>query len=353
MYRAKSTLRVAYVTLYAENWRLPSITRGDEPIPEYLYFQNKSRFDVTVESLAGTDAETPAKRYALLHRLKTDGCELAANLDLSGYDCVVAAAESVGDVLAGKVTKPLLVCCHGFPSQGLLRKKLFYGEKPIHFLFLSRSLRKNMCALHGIPHERSHLLGHSVDTEFFKPDDQQSPDDGLVVAAGTGNRDYPTLVQACSELPLRLVIAADSAWFPHPHGLSMLDLPPNIRVGSARSYSILRELYRSALFVVTPLQNAPNACGYSVIGEAMAMGKAVIATRTQAPSDFITQMHSGIYVLPNSHDALRAAIKYLLDDPLRAKEMGRQARERFSQFFGHTAFVRRLDEIILEVVTRL
>jgi glycosyltransferase involved in cell wall biosynthesis len=66
---------------------------------------------------------------------------------------------------------------------------------------------------------------------------------------------------------------------------------------------------------VIPLLDVTFACGYAVIVEAMAMGKAVIATRTQAPSDLIEDGVSGIYVPPGDVAAMRREIEKLLSNP--------------------------------------
>jgi glycosyltransferase involved in cell wall biosynthesis len=66
--------------------------------------------------------------------------------------------------------------------------------------------------------------------------------------------------------------------------------------------------------------------GVTAITEAMAMGKAVVVTRTRGQVDVIRDGESGLYVPPGDPVALRTAIRYLLDNPAEAERMGRAGR---------------------------
>jgi glycosyltransferase involved in cell wall biosynthesis len=64
-----------------------------------------------------------------------------------------------------------------------------------------------------------------------------------------------------------------------------------------------------------------------VILEAMAMGKPVICTRTRGQVDVIQEGVTGLYVPIGDAAALRAAILSLWNEPLRARQMGLDARK--------------------------
>jgi len=63
-----------------------------------------------------------------------------------------------------------------------------------------------------------------------------------------------------------------------------------------------------------------------VIVEAMAMGKPVIATAHGGPCDIIDHGVDGLLIAPNDPVALTAALRDLLNDPVRAAAMGEHAR---------------------------
>jgi glycosyltransferase involved in cell wall biosynthesis len=88
----------------------------------------------------------------------------------------------------------------------------------------------------------------------------------------------------------------------------------------------LRDLYARSRFVVVPLLPSDTDNGVTVILEAMAMGKPVICSRTRGQVDVIQEGVTGLYVPIGDAAALRAAILSLWNEPLRAQEMGRNAR---------------------------
>jgi glycosyltransferase involved in cell wall biosynthesis len=70
----------------------------------------------------------------------------------------------------------------------------------------------------------------------------------------------------------------------------------------------------------------------TVILEAMAMGKAVICSRTRGQVDVIQEGVTGLYVPIGDAAALRAAILSLWNDPQRALQMGQNARAHVEKY---------------------
>lgn len=66
--------------------------------------------------------------------------------------------------------------------------------------------------------------------------------------------------------------------------------------------------------------------------EAMAAGKAVVASRVDGLSEIVQHGDSGMLVPPGNPHALADAIRLLLGDEGRCEAMGRRAREKASQF---------------------
>jgi glycosyltransferase involved in cell wall biosynthesis len=75
-----------------------------------------------------------------------------------------------------------------------------------------------------------------------------------------------------------------------------------------------------------PLENVSFQAGVTAILEAMAMEKAVICSRTPGQTDVVKEGETGLYVPPGDPVALRLAIENLLDNPDRAKSMGKNGR---------------------------
>ena len=217
------------------------------------------------------------------------------------------------------------------------------GRDPrVHFLCLSEAISRLLVEELGADPSRVHTTGYGVDTDFFQPRGSEQHGPVTIVSAGAASRDYRTLALASRGLPAIVEIAADSTWYREELNVSEAETPDNVRIRSQGDYVGLRDLYARAAFVVVPLQDVRYAAGYAVIAEAMAMGKAVIATRTSAPSDLIVDGVTGFYVPPDDAGALRQAMLRLIVDPARAASMGRAARQEIEGRNSLSAYVGRL-----------
>jgi glycosyltransferase involved in cell wall biosynthesis len=83
--------------------------------------------------------------------------------------------------------------------------------------------------------------------------------------------------------------------------------------------------------------------------EAMAYGKAIVATRVGGIPDVLADGTEGIIVPPGDVAALSAAVNELVADPDRIRALGRAAKER-AVGFGPDTIAKRLDLVYQEVV---
>ena len=326
--------------------------RGEHPLAEFNKFVYRNG-----SVLIGTDAAAPGSPTSLRRRLA-----LARLLSRrsSGHDALVASGEDIGIPLAllslaRRARTPIWIFLHGSylqsPKFRIIAPAL-RRARHVRFLCLSASLQRRMVDVHGFPAERCHAVGYAVDTAFFRPGAYLGAHPGtpghapLIVAAGSANRDYQTLISAARGLDAPVRIAADSLWRPGALPLDGAVLPASVTVGSAGDYLALRALYRQASFVVVPLHPARHASGYAVIAEAMAMGKAVITTRTQACSDLVIDGTTGLYVEPGDSHGLHDSMRSLLDDPGRAQEMGKSGARRMQDEFSLEAYCLAIEQLI-------
>jgi glycosyltransferase involved in cell wall biosynthesis len=86
----------------------------------------------------------------------------------------------------------------------------------------------------------------------------------------------------------------------------------------------------AADLVVLPAKAEPFGL---VLLEAMALGKAVIATDAGGPRDIVVDGETGRLVAPSDSAALAAAMHELLADPDRCRAMGDAGRRRFERQF--------------------
>jgi glycosyltransferase involved in cell wall biosynthesis len=190
---------------------------------------------------------------------------------------------------------------------------------------------------YGFARDRLHLALQPVDEDFWQPTGEAVEDD-LVCAVGciSGFRDYTTLVAATHALPLRVQLAVGSLILSSDHRRERARLfetavppdrlPENVSYEYDLSPIALRSLYARSRFVVIPLEDVDFDAGVTSITEAMAMGKAVIATKSKGQVDVLHDGVEGLYVPPRDPEALREAIEQLLANPGEADRMGEAGR---------------------------
>jgi glycosyltransferase involved in cell wall biosynthesis len=197
-----------------------------------------------------------------------------------------------------------------------------------------------------LPPAKVALVLHAADAEFWRPLGNARSG---ICSAGLEQRDYRTLMEAVSGLDVRVTIAAASAWSGHDP-LPDEGLPGNV-IKRRLDYLGLRELYDRSEFVVVPLMDVDFQAGSLVMYEAMAMGKAVIATRTRAHryGDIVRDGETGLLVPPGDAAALREAILRLHRDPEEARRMGENARRIVERGLNHREYLQGMLRIVREV----
>jgi glycosyltransferase involved in cell wall biosynthesis len=233
----------------------------------------------------------------------------------------------------------------------------------------------------GVPETRLHHLPTPVDERFWSPGDD--PVEDIMCSVGLEARDYPTLIQAVRGLDLEVHIALGTPWL-SPSGLiraganghhggvdfrllkgtyshdlvssflasiSRDGLPSNVKLVWP-DLKGLRQLYSRARFVVIPLRDVEFAAGGTSLTEAMAMGKAVVLTRTRGQVDIVRDGEDGIYVPPSDPVALRGAIEYLAGHPSVAERMGRAGRASIERRHSLDAWVARVADLVTGEASR-
>lgn len=330
------------------------------PVPAGSELRPRTEFDVFLERfggelITGTALDQPMPAVAsMLRRLGRPRMSLASLVQSRAreFDAIIASGEDIGvpialASLAGTSRTPVHMMFHGHhlesPKLRFLAPVL-RRLSHVHFHCLSQSLRDRTQSVLGIPDERCHATGYGVDTDYFAGGPMGEA--AMIASAGAANRDYVTLAAAVRDLPVTLRIAADSTWMPPNTQLGTNGWPVNVEAQSYGTYARLRDLYGQAHFVVIPLHPATHACGYAVIAEAMAMGRAVIATRTACPPDFLVHGVTGLFTEPGDVGGLRAHILQLLGSPEKAAEIGHRARASMAETHSLESYCDRLERIV-------
>ncbi|HHM02434.1 MAG TPA: glycosyltransferase, partial [Caldithrix abyssi] len=88
----------------------------------------------------------------------------------------------------------------------------------------------------------------------------------------------------------------------------------------------------------------------NVVMEAMAVGKAVVATDVNGVRELMLDGESGLIVPPKDSAALAEAILKILDDPQTLKKMGRAGLEHVRAHFTIPGMVKKLEEFFREKI---
>ena len=103
-------------------------------------------------------------------------------------------------------------------------------------------------------------------------------------------------------------------------------LPPNVEA-RRYEYGELRSLYARSSIVAVPLYENDFQAGVTTLLEAMAMGKAVVVTRTSGQgADVVVDGENGLTVAPGDAAGWGEAVARLRADPALRARLGRSAR---------------------------
>jgi glycosyltransferase involved in cell wall biosynthesis len=270
------------------------------------------------------------------------------------YDAVVTWAERFGFPFA------LLLMLTGSRTPNVTLNSWITGKKKamllrrvhgrISRILLWSSVQRDFAVKElGIPPERITFIRKFADQQFWRPMDV--PTD-TICAAGMEMRDYPTMIRALQGLDIPCHIAVGltrGRLFDTVSAIyDMGELPTTISVGR-KSSKELRDLYARSRFVVIPLRASDTDNGLTCMLEAMAMGKAVICSRTKGQVDVMEDGVTGIFVPQGDPAALREAILRLWNDPALAEEMGRRGREHIERYHSIEQFVDSVRTVVEEV----
>jgi glycosyltransferase involved in cell wall biosynthesis len=249
------------------------------------------------------------------------------------YRMVFAWSERAGIPMAGlrrmsKKRNPfaaMFTCWSERQEKAITRLNLWQSMDTI--AVHCESMKRHFVKL-GAPAEKVNVIKYSVDHRFFSPMPEVDQEPGLVLSLGEiRSRDYMSLFKAVEGLPLRLLVAASGAWYARQKNTQLTrSVPDNVTVSGGFPLPKLKELYARSQFLVLPLYDQIYSAGATATLEAMGMGRAVISFRSRGIVDYIQHGETGLLVEPGDTAGMRDAIRGLLDNPEKARQMGENGR---------------------------
>ncbi|MDP3042917.1 MAG: glycosyltransferase family 4 protein [bacterium] len=248
------------------------------------------------------------------------------------YDIIFTSAAFGSQFLHAllRIKKPLWVM-HDFSIVSLLGEGKTIKQKLFKYAVnkCAGVVTLSMNEKHIIEKRFKHLRGKvefipfGADLNFFKPYKLKEKQQILAVGFDP-DRDWKTLIKACKNINTHVVLATrESRVKPY------LPLPHNFEICQFSARDLVSEYDKSAIIVI-PLNTSNgvnDAMGCSALFEAMAMGKAIIATRTRAMESYITHGKNGLLVDEGDSQKMTEAINLLLNNSELRASIGKNARE--------------------------
>lgn len=280
---------------------------------------------------------------------------LVARLDkavrgpLAEHDVLVATTQSLGMALAtlralGRHDKRLVIMTMGLISPDARNWKRALFRRMLAGADLAALSRQEAAWLRtwiGAQTE-VHNFTFGVDLDFWTPEGAVGEE---VLSIGNDPaRDFATLLAAWRpEFPLLRIITSRQ----------IVTDKPNIVIerGDWRSAALsdedIRERFRKARLVVTPVTDTIQPSGQSATLQAMACGRPVIMTRNRGlwDVDFMNPTVCRL-VPPGDSGALSQAIQTMLEDRAGAEAMGQAARRAMvEQDISSAAMARQIEQL--------
>jgi glycosyltransferase involved in cell wall biosynthesis len=290
-------MRLAFVYLPGRRARLAELSRHEMPTEffygaaelaaaghtvEHFEFESRSPAPLLAAALDGLRRTylTPPKVFG---HVLVNAWLLAPRLN--AFDCVVATAPHhafafAACTAAGRLRAPLVSIQCGLlhypypPQRRAITRRLM---NRMDSMFFGEAEHAPLLEKLGVDPARVVVNQFGVDADFWTPSGRR--EDFVLAVGNDPRRDYATLLAAAAEIaaPIRIVTRLA---LPDP-------LPANVTVlrGSWHDRAIsdtdMREFYRRAACVVTPLQDTLQPSGQSVTLQAMACGAPVVLTDTR------------------------------------------------------------------------
>jgi glycosyltransferase involved in cell wall biosynthesis len=203
-----------------------------------------------------------------------------------------------------------------------------------HAFFFGPADRAFAIEHYGMSSDRSSIFRFGIDTDFWRPMPDVSPNDFVVAIGQDHNRDYDLLAAAPGRHPTRIVthqrvtipVGAD-------HVRTTIG---DFFNADSMSDEDIRRLYNTACAVIVPLKDVYQPSGYSVTLQALSCGRPVILSNNRglwAP-DLLRNGENCLLVPPGDAAALGAAIGRIRSDAGLAQRLGRAGRETVTRHFG-------------------
>ena len=281
-----------------------------------------------------------------------------------GADIVFSTVDTVGIPLlalreAGLLRVPTLYTAIGLPE------RLATLRSPAAERAFARALGRTSCIVSYSQFEVDQLerwlgaCGHrtriafvpfGVDTDYFCPSSDVAPEVDVVSIGRDSFRDFALLIALAVRLPqhrFRIITSAE-------HGRALGTLPPNVEIETDIAFDLVRQRLGAARVVALPVRPNTYSGATTVLLQAMAMGRPIVVSRTEAIATGygLSDGDNCLLVDPSDGDRFERCVRDLLSDERGASRLGRRARETAVQSLSWPRYTQALLSLMVDVAGR-
>ena len=356
MSRSPRRIRAAFLYHNPRERLLAEVAAGRAPDTGLLGSNHLSDLGIDA-SVRAPRAQIKHHKGGLLHRMAWNAREVPVAWELDEVDVACSFWTRLFPLVARLRGRPAVVVfnvslCTTYLRSSPPRRRLMQAalRSAAAVVCFAAAQREQLLRQHQLDPARVHAVPFGVDERFYCP--HQPPADGYVLAVGRDMaRDYATFARAVENLDARAIIVASE------RNLSAVKLPANTEVRLDVSYAELRRLYEGAACVVLPTRRegypyGADCSGQTVLLDAMAMGRPVLASERATLSDYVRDSETALIVPPEDPSSLRSALERILSDRELAHAIGAAGRRMVEDRLTTRHLAERLAPIIREAAAR-
>jgi glycosyltransferase involved in cell wall biosynthesis len=246
---------------------------------------------------------------------------------------------------AGLLRPPLVYAAIGLPErlEQVRRRRLYAGalRRAHTIIAYSQAEADWLRGWLGSDRPQITFVPFGVDDEAFRPAPDRAADVDVVSVGADPRRDFELLNAVAARHPeLRFAIVATKE-----RARSLGTLPTNVALDTDVSLEQVRDRLAGARVIALPVQRNSYSGATTVLLQAMALGKPVVVSRTDAIAAGYA-LHDGVncrLVEPGDADAFERALLETLAD---SRSLGSRARETVERQFSWKRYTDTLWEIL-------
>ncbi|MGQ9589587.1 MAG: glycosyltransferase family 4 protein [Planctomycetota bacterium] len=325
----------------------------------------KAGHEVRMCSTGGPQEEAFRRRRVETYRIRTDLLSYWKLLEyLREYAPDLVHIQNrrslaLGRRVSKKLRAPHVVTVHRVPEgePARLEHPLLAGV-----IAANELIREHLVNVQGLPKSLIRVIPRGVDSEELAPEPGRAfpaPGSGLLPALGSVGRlssvkGHEVFLRASRIVLDRGLEAVFTVVGEGEDEARLWKLVRELKLERSVTFSPhvpdRRQLYRALDVLVVP--SLRGGLGYSVL-EAMAMGKAVVASAVGEILHIVQDGKTGLLVPEGDAEALAAGMERLVRDPELAEALGRAARERVVEGFDLKTMLGATAGFYEEVLARL